>query len=48
MTSSMYTSSIPVFTQLLGGLKTVLAKAEAHATEKKNRPRRAAAVTPVP
>jgi len=35
MTSSMYTSSIPVFTQLLGGLKTVLAKAEAHATEKK-------------
>jgi hypothetical protein len=35
MTSSIYTSSIPVFKQMLGGLKTVLSKAEAHATEKK-------------
>lgn len=35
MTSSIYTSSIPVFKQMLGGLKTVLGKAEAHATEKK-------------
>jgi hypothetical protein len=31
----MYNASIPVFTQMLGGLKTVLSKAEAHATEKK-------------
>jgi uncharacterized protein len=30
----IYTASIPVFTQMLGGLKTVLAKAEAHATAK--------------
>jgi hypothetical protein len=35
MTSAIYTASIPVFTQMLGGLKTVLAKAEAHATDKK-------------
>jgi hypothetical protein len=35
MTSPIYTASIPVFTQMLGGLKTVLAKAEAHATDKK-------------
>ena len=35
MTSNIYTSSIPVFKQMLGGLKTVLSKAEAHATEKK-------------
>ena len=34
MTSSIYTSSIPVFKQMLGGLKTVLSKAEAHATDK--------------
>lgn len=31
----MYTSSIPVFKQMLGGLSQVLRKAEAHATEKK-------------
>ena len=31
----MYNASIPVFTQMLGGLKTVLSKAEAHALEKK-------------
>jgi hypothetical protein len=31
----MYNASVPVFTQMLGGLKTVLSKAEAHATEKK-------------
>jgi hypothetical protein len=30
----MYTASIPVFTQMLGGLKTVLAKAAAHAAAK--------------
>ena len=30
----MYTASVPVFTQMLGGLKTVLAKAAAHATAK--------------
>jgi hypothetical protein len=34
MTSSIYTSSIPVFKQMLGGLKGVLAKAEAHAAAK--------------
>ncbi len=31
----MYTSSIPVFRQMLGGLSQVLRKAEAHAAEKK-------------
>ena len=31
----MYTSSIPVFKQMLGGLKEVLTKAEAHAAAKK-------------
>lgn len=31
----IYNASIPVFTQMLGGLKTVLSKAEAHAVEKK-------------
>lgn len=31
----MYTASIPVFTQMLGGLQAVLRKAEAHAIEKK-------------
>lgn len=35
MTNSIYATSIPVFTQMLGGLKTTLSKAEAHATEKK-------------
>ena len=34
MTHAIYTASIPVFTQMLGGLKTVLSKAEAHATAK--------------
>jgi uncharacterized protein len=31
----IYTSSIPVFKQMLGGLSAVLAKAEAHASAKK-------------
>ncbi len=31
MTSTLYATSIPVFTQLLGGLSAVLTKAEAHA-----------------
>lgn len=35
MTHAIYTASIPVFQQMLGGLKTVLGKAEAHATDKK-------------
>jgi hypothetical protein len=35
MTSAIFTASIPVFKQMLGGLKVVLSKAEAHATEKK-------------
>jgi uncharacterized protein len=35
MQNAIYASSIPLFTQMLGGLKTVLAKAEAHAAEKK-------------
>lgn len=35
MTSSIYSTSIPVFTQMLGGLKEVLTKAETHATHKK-------------
>ena len=35
MTSSIYTTSIPVFKQMLGGLKEVLRTAEAHATDKK-------------
>ncbi len=30
----MYSASVPVFTQLLGGLSAVLAKAQAHATAK--------------
>lgn len=34
MTSSIYTTSIPVFKQMLGGLKSVLAKAESHASAK--------------
>jgi hypothetical protein len=33
MTHAMYTSSIPVFRQMLGGLDTILAKAEAHASD---------------
>jgi len=35
MAISMYTASVPVFLQLLGGLKGVMQKAEAHATEQK-------------
>ena len=35
MTLSMHTASVPVFTQMLGGLSDVLRKAEAHATERK-------------
>jgi hypothetical protein len=35
MTNAMYTASIPVFRQLLGGLDGVLSKAEVHAAEKK-------------
>ncbi len=34
MSHPMYTASIPVFTQMLGGLKAVLAKAAAHAAAK--------------
>jgi hypothetical protein len=34
MTNAMYTASVPVFRQLLGGLDGVLSKAEAHATER--------------
>ena len=35
MTNAIYTASIPVFRQMLGGLKDVLAKGEAHAEAKK-------------
>ena len=35
MTISLYTASVPVFKQLLGGLDDVLAKAQAHAELKK-------------
>ena len=35
MTSAIYTASIPVFTQMLGGLSGVLAKADAHVAAKK-------------
>ncbi len=35
MTSAIYTASIPVFKQMLGGLREVLAKADAHASAKK-------------
>jgi hypothetical protein len=35
MTTAIYTASIPVFTQMLGGLKVVLSKAQAHAEDKK-------------
>ena len=38
MTSAIYSTSIPVFKQMLGGLKDVLRKAEAHAIEKKIEP----------
>jgi hypothetical protein len=32
MTPSLYLTTVPLFTQMLGGLSAVLAKAEAHAT----------------
>ena len=35
MTSPIYTASIPVFTQMLGGLQTVLSKAQVHTLDKK-------------
>lgn len=35
MTISMYTASVPVFQQLLGSLDQLLAKAEAHAADRK-------------
>ena len=35
MTLSMYTASVPVFQQMLGSLDALLAKAEAHAAERK-------------
>lgn len=38
MTISLYAASIPVFKQMLTALGAVLAKAEAHATEKKIQP----------
>ena len=34
MSQTLYAASIPLFQQMLGGLKAVLAKAETHATEK--------------
>lgn len=36
--SSIYIASIPVLTQMLGGLRTVLGKANAHVADKKNDP----------
>ena len=38
MTHAIYATSIPVFKQMLGGLKEVLRKAEAHAADKKIEP----------
>ncbi len=38
MTISMYSTSIPVFKQILNALNDVLAKAEAHAIEKEIEP----------
>ena len=38
MTSSLYTTSIPVFKQMLGGLSGVLAKADAHAVARRIEP----------
>ena len=35
MTHALYTTSVPVFKQMLAGLKGVLSKAEAHASAKK-------------
>lgn len=34
MTPTLYTASVPLFQQMLGGLKEVLRKAEAHAAER--------------
>ena len=38
MTNTLYATSVPLFKQMLGGLKDVLAKAEAHAVAKKMDP----------
>ena len=38
MGNAMYTASIPVFRQMLGGLDAVLSRAQAHATERKIEP----------
>ena len=38
MTSPIYNASIPVFTQMLGGLQTVLTKAQVHTLDKKIEP----------
>lgn len=38
MSLSMYTASVPVFQQMLGGLNDILGKAQAHAAEKKIEP----------
>ena len=38
MNISMYAASVPVFKQMLGSLSAILAKAEAHAQEKKIEP----------
>jgi hypothetical protein len=38
MNSPMYANSVPVFKQLLGALKTILAQAETHATTKSIEP----------
>jgi hypothetical protein len=38
MTITMHAASVPVFQQMLGALGNILAKAEAHATEKKIEP----------
>ncbi|HEY0199863.1 MAG TPA: DUF1993 domain-containing protein [Rhodanobacter sp.] len=38
MTSAIYTSSVPVFKQMLGALDAILAKADAHAVEKNIEP----------
>ena len=38
MTLSLHAASVPVFTQLLGGLSDVLAKAAAHAAERRIEP----------
>ena len=35
MNPTLYSASVPVFTQMLGGLQHVLSKAQAHVTEKK-------------